>query len=180
MEGSMFIRPRRKDYHQAMLDHMNAAHYPDVKNGVCFGIAGMGLQAILLRDTETFSKRIVALEKPANNMTSAAIKNIRLHGYSTHAFFDGVAVYQNPHLYEELFHRRARVNQDITATSSYLIPQVLEKKGGIIEVGNFCGLYSQSSLCKTLKSLRRQLTYNKIVFPVGLVLCKHYHALNIC
>ena len=175
----MFFGPRRQDYHQVVLDHMKSAQYDDIKTGACFGIAAMGLQAILLRDTEAFSKRMVTLSKTLNNDIIAVMNARRLHIYSTQAFFDGIALYQNPHLHNDLFCESSRINQNIVKTSNLVMPQALYKRGGISEVGHFSGSYTQATLSKALKSLRKQLTHNKTLFPVGILLCNHDHALTI-
>jgi hypothetical protein len=54
----MFFRTRPKDYHFAVIEHMIYAGYSNVASGICYGIAGMALQAILQRDTSTYNRRI--------------------------------------------------------------------------------------------------------------------------
>src|SRR3990167_6630379 len=54
----MFFRTRKKDFHQSLIRKLHAAQYRDVKTGVCYGVSCMGLQAILLRDTAAYDKRI--------------------------------------------------------------------------------------------------------------------------
>lgn len=57
----MIFHSRKKDYHQSLIQKLMLTSYYNINSGICFGIASMGLQAFLLRDTVSFDKRISEL-----------------------------------------------------------------------------------------------------------------------
>lgn len=52
---------RKKEYHRSIIEKMSVSRYRNVEMGICYGLASVGLQAILLRDTATFDERINCL-----------------------------------------------------------------------------------------------------------------------
>lgn len=176
----MFFRPRRKDYHQILIDHMTVAHYPDVMDGVCHGVAGMGLQAILLRDTATYDQRIKDLSFTPISVSMDSVIYLERESLSYNAFMDGVAMYQSPQMYKQLFDpSRPPRKQDLITSAPLILPDALIKQGGIANVGNFCGSYTQHELYLTLKSLRSHLSGKHLEFPIGFLLCSNNHAFTI-
>lgn len=176
----MFFRPRRKDYHQILIDHMTAAHYPDVTAGVCHGVAGMGLQAILLRDTAAFDQRINDLSFTPLTISRDSVIYPQRELLSYNAFMDGVAMYQSPYLHQQLFEASNRPRkQDVILSAPLVLPDALIKQGGIAAVGNFCGAYTQHELYLILKSLRSYLSGKNLEFPIGFILCSNNHAFTI-
>lgn len=176
----MFFRPRRKDYHQNLIDHMTAAQYPDVSSGVCHGVTGMGLQAILLRDTAAYDKRIKDLSYTPICISNDILIYPPQAAMSYHAFMDGVAMYQSPYLYKQFFEPSKQPRkQDVMSSAPLILPDALVKQGGIAAVGNFCGAYTQHELYLTLKSLRSNLSRKNLEFPIGFVLCSNNHAFTI-
>lgn len=51
----------KKEYHKSLIDKMSVTRYRNVEPGICYGVASVGLQAILLRDTTTYDERISCL-----------------------------------------------------------------------------------------------------------------------
>lgn len=99
---------------------------------------------------------------------------------SANGFFDSIAVHQAPDEYQKLFPKGKQVyNQELLSSASIVLPEALEKQGGIANIDSFCGAYTVKEIHQMLTSLRSTLKTANIQFPVGLVLCSYNHAFTI-
>lgn len=145
--------------------------------GVCVGIAGMGVFAILLDDIKTFNQRLLAINQ------LEIINTLRNNSQPTftcdqRAFFDGVALFQHPQYFYELFPNQIRI-QDLNSVFPLITPCLLEAKGGVVQIGEFFGVYTFSEL-KILLSLIRQYidwSYVKRKDPIAFVMSIHAHTI---
>ncbi|MCF6777196.1 hypothetical protein L3V83_11545 [Thiotrichales bacterium 19X7-9] len=98
-----------------IIDAMQALEYPSDKVGVCYGIAYMGIQAVLRKDFETFMNRIKKIHdikdkntfiNSVNDAESKRAKKLSLTDgekllCSIKPFFDGISIYHGPSALDE-------------------------------------------------------------------------------
>ena len=63
--------------HRDVIDKIDEAGYPINRSGMCFGIALMGLQAILLKDTDTLQKRLKLLHQIPKGKLLEALSTVK-------------------------------------------------------------------------------------------------------
>lgn len=193
----MFFR-NKISYHNHLVNQLTVLQYRNVGRGVCYGLAAAGLQAILLRDTESFDNRIRDLYKikpailpyhiqlarnewkskkyPALNTLSDKTRLLlELSG-----FFDTVAIYQGPQDYSQWFPKAHEVRHQQPLTElKMVLPEKLKKEGGLCITANFSGAYTVHELYKIFSSLRTQLKKHHADYPVGFMLANMNHAFTI-
>ncbi len=134
---------------------MHLCEYLAYEDGVCFGVACMGMQAILAQDTKTFDARLKMIgdiEKYFINNPDA-IQEIQINEEDTSykilntilnflkqqnfivddeqifkelpAFFDGIELYLQPFLYPDFFGEKKPKSQQ---QLELVIPHVISKK----------------------------------------------------
>lgn len=127
--------------HSQLIELLQALDYPIHEDGVCFGVAAMGMQAILACDVDTFQKRLAAIDKIKLDAASFAAyikriedkrkKKIRLTAQELelsdlHAFLEGIVLYFKPYQFPYLFPKDAVPKvQDIALTLSRGLPRQL-------------------------------------------------------
>lgn len=95
---TLFQSPQEFIY-PALVKWMQTLGYPIDPRGMCFGVACMGLQAMLANDIETFDARL-------NYIASASLKNEYVAGKDVLPFLEGVALYHNMHNFLFLFEKK--------------------------------------------------------------------------
>ena len=79
-----------------LFEVMEALGYSPGKDGICFGIAMMGLQAILTNEIHALDARLEACSHaPINKLCTNPSPDLL-------AFFDGVTLYQDPKKFSHL------------------------------------------------------------------------------
>ncbi len=103
-----------------LIDRMHAAGYEVTKEGMCHGITFMAIQAFLMGEMDKFLKRLHAIAAIPTDDFKAIMEKRRtdegnafksghhedpnqIYAKDVYAFFDGVALYQNPHFHREIF-----------------------------------------------------------------------------
>src|SRR3989344_1661439 len=185
--------------HERLLQSMEKMGYQVDENGMCFGFACMGMQAILADDLETYNRRLEALEKiPLENLVSD-IDNIKKKVrakqsltedeeiiLSIPAFFDGVALYFHPDQYPSFFEKETRPrtqNAELTfprALSHKLTTQEeKEEKVNVEKAGSFSGIYNLQKLKGYFKILRTTIEEQKYNQPISFILVSSTHAVTV-
>src|SRR5437899_1539038 len=94
-----------------LIDRMQLAGYKFSKEGLCFGLAHMGMQAFLTHDLATFDQHLKHInEIPLNKFVDIFdyLKEKQIVDPDTRMldilpFLDGINLYQSPDLYPHLF-----------------------------------------------------------------------------
>ncbi len=103
-----------------LIDRMRAVGYKVTEAGMCYGITSMAVQAFLMGDMDKFLKRLHFIAAiPSNDFKKTMEKkhadervefkngnqenSNHIYAKDIYAFFDGVALYQNPNFYREIF-----------------------------------------------------------------------------
>lgn len=189
----MFRKNSAKDYHRKLIIDMQQIHLA-VDDGVCFGYSIMAMQAILLRDTVSFDRRMEILfrlpqEELAKQMQSAfrpasasatlGAKIKQQFYIDMQAFLSNVSMYQNLRSYSHLFDvDLLELKQDVARAADVILPQKLIDEGGLAEVGRFYNIYTDHELNLTLQSLYQALKDSKIDYPLAFLVNSSNHALT--
>lgn len=190
----MFRKYNAKDYHRKLIKDMQQVNFA-VDSGVCFGYSVMAMQAILLRDTASFDRRMEVLFhlpqeelaaqmqaafKPVSASDTISAKSRQKFYIDMYAFLSGVSVYQNPRSYGHLFDVDVvDIRQDISRAASVVMPKKLIDQGGLAEAGRFYGVYTDHELKKSLQSLYQAFIDSKIDYPVTFIVNSSNHALTV-
>lgn len=171
--------------------HAQALGYVVDKNGLCFGYAHMGMQAILAGEVARFDRRIelLGLIEPADlEQKIIDIKAKKESGFSPEdesiileipAFIQGVIVYHNIALFPQIFPKDAQLNsQDAAQAIPFLISEALEKKQGIASSLSFTGTYTLSELENYFQSLQESIS-DKLTYPFVLDMSSPVHHITV-
>ena len=152
--------------------------------GACFGISSMALQAILANKTNDFREHLLKISNHINSILALKSGILSYDIFITHlksiygdnkevevaliAFFDGIALYQNPTQYKHLFLKDHTSNQCITQqtglslVSNLIKPIIFEKKELKIEqLFDFLGSYTLTSLIQYLNILQKRINEDR-------------------
>ena len=190
----MFSKPRVHDYHRKLIKDMQACNLA-VDDGVCYGYAAMAMQAILLRDTPSFDRRMsVLFERPEEELVSqmhaawaplstinSPHKKAKQEFYlDMSAFLSNVSIYQNLRSYLDLIDTIfLPIKQDIDKASRIILPKKLMDQGGLSNAGGFYGVYKQYEISQLLRSLYEELSLSGIDYPVAFIMVNSDHALCV-
>lgn len=169
-------------YHDKSINLMQTLGYHPNEFGICLGIAGVGMQAILARDIASYNEHasLVQIEHEILRQEIERKEKSRAGVLTANAFFDTVEIYQHCNNYPELFENDINPRQiDILSGAKLILPQVLCDQGGLALVDRFCGAYSKSELSALLPSLRKSLEQENISFPMSFIISNSYHALTV-
>ena len=157
-----------EQYHQNILiEKMNDAGYEVNKEGMCYGISTMAMQAFLAEDMASFDKRIetiVGLKGIKSNLSNISDSMLKT---DILAFFDGISLNQAPEFHVAMFEKK--LIQNISQTMPFSLPLSLDskdKKPTI--VATFCSAYTQAELSEYLTLLADELGTQKS-FSLALV-----------
>lgn len=183
-----------------VIELMKKLGYQSNAGGVCYGIACMGIQALLCHDLDYFNERLNFIATtPADEIVQlinkerfmVAMNQTRLLPerlerqkmiLSIPAFLEGVEMYFAPRRYPDWFPTENRpFNQDIEQTSKVLLPEQLKEKGGLVNIdkGQFLGAYDFKELVAYCKSLREAGLQSSSNEPITIRLASCNHAISI-
>lgn len=151
--------------------------------GLCWGIAHMAMQAILVGEIHKFDKRQYDIyqiplmkfadykEWPVTLRKSAKIR----------AYFDGVELYHNGYKHSHLFTKTNKpiTQDDFLLSAPLALSRKLEAQGGIECSNPFSGIYNQEELEKYFTSLQTALIEINSESPVALILSSCNHSITI-
>lgn len=169
--------------------------YKVSEKGICLGLSAMAMQAMLLgkKELEKFDRRLYAISilslsdleyfqnpkrKKLTNKEQVRLNQILAifdgKVEDIFAFFDGVALYQSPISYTELFPNEIAPliadQNKLLLTSTLTASQKIEKHGGIIEANHFLGAYNLENLKDFFSSLRLAVEKTNSKKPISLIL----------
>jgi len=188
----MFMKAPSVNKHRLLINILGSVGLA-VDSGYCYGYSMMAAQAVLLRDTPAFDRRMsVLLSLPEEELKKAmseafsrpAVDNgnkARQQFYiDMQAFLSGISLYQNISRYAFLFNKsKVPLKQDYRLTSSVILPQQLVDEGGLTSSRAFYGIYQQYDIFNMLQSLRMQLRNSKINFPAAFFINSSNHVLTL-
>lgn len=174
-----------------------------IEKGVCQGVAHMGMQAIHagFSELEIFNNRLVKLFEIYDvslQETSLDIHittqetfdarfleilksklNADAHISGIPAFFDGIALYQDPLLHKQCFERVTR--QDDTDSTFAIVKSVAIEQENISAVQNgiFYGVYSQEELTNFFDELSLALESQLFEQPISITLQSVHHTIAV-
>jgi len=190
--------------HFRLIDYMQAFGYQSNEDGVCFGLAHMGVQAILSKDLPTFDARLkmlldndiyqIAEKLEATKQKRAQLaqaKTLNIDNMFTAEelalldiapFLEGIELYFQPEFYPHLFENHSRpFLQNTKLTAPLVISDKIVGEGGLIEANRFCGIYNKEDLIRYFNSLKRALKDSKPEFkaPFALSIVSNDHAISL-
>lgn len=192
--------PSKQDW---ILDQMDKLGYSLTLDGVCFGLAHMAMQAVLVNDLETFNARLNLIRnispdqlqiriKEVNNKIislSETAKNKKIDVQelltpeerlliSIPPFFEGISLHQKPEAYPDVFEIGQKPDLDSNLVEEIVRPEDMKDKA--IKLATFSNAYNVQMLRKYLYSLLRKLISRDISnIPVAFVLVSPNHAIAI-
>jgi hypothetical protein len=182
------------------MDRMKALGYKITGNGECYGLSFMAIQAFFAHDLDTFNQRLQTIWKiPVAHFENdfAVLRAKRQqclaegHADEAHvidqiiidlyAFFDGIALHQNPtiHLPDEINQPIAK-QQDIRKTMPTLMPTRLEtseNKPAVCAI--FTSNYSKIDLKNYFDLLKQHLGKNDFALQLIGVVANTMHAITV-
>lgn len=176
-------------------DYMGELGYKPTEDGICYGVANVGMQAFQLGELELFIDRLdliseIPLEnikneienakeiKKRNKIFSETIQAEASKKIDIIAFFDEIILLHQIHMFPELFKPgKTPVSQNAEASFKLLKPQALQEKGGMKLIDSFSDTYQTADLEIYLK-IFREMT-EQADFPVSLILTNINHTIHI-
>lgn len=171
-----------------IMECMQQLGYTSDLGGVCFGMAHMGMQAILARDLAIFDQRLQRIHNLYKTGTlKAEVEKARRNPSSDNPlleippFFDGLELYHQPFLYPYLFESEKKLDQNAVLTAPLVMSQSLEKQQGFIKAGHFTGAYTQCDLNYYFYGLLKAIEKNGTKFrhPIAFILRSEDHAVVV-
>lgn len=138
------------------IDNLQGQGYNVDAEGACFGIAHMGMQAFLADPTMSlFNARLKCLQQSSQPFEKKMLEeNFRIE---IMPFLDGIALYQKPEAYSELFAEPSQtLSQDAQRVLPIVMPVKFDKdktKQPTLIIKNY-GAYTQSELANYLNLLK--------------------------
>jgi len=179
--------------HVQLIEYMQRVGYRSNIGGICFGIAHMGLQAILSEDLSSFEKHLQDIKEDiANNYRLGSLiseEDIRKNSWMTEdeiqkltdirAFCDGVELYVQPDEYTDFFEEDARPYlQDAMKTSPLIDSSKMTEQQGLYQAASFSGVYKEQELTKLLKLLKKMMV-NDNNKPIALAISSLGHSICV-
>lgn len=161
---------------KSFVNKMKLLKYPADDEGVCHGIACVGLEAMLLKKVKKFNADVRKVQRVvSDNHVSLAVRTL----------CETVEIGQNPDSYPHFFPSN-QSNRVITPTQSpfTVMPLIqstdLEKQGGIVCIEKFSGAYAKSKLKIYFQLIREAI--EKFPHPMVLLVSdnKHIIAITYC
>lgn len=198
MPGSSF-----PEGHHRLMAYVKALGYQFDDTGICFGLAHMGMQALLSKEMNEFDERLNTLMKidrsqiaakieaarlkHANLMTNSdgkasALTKEQLSLLEIPAFVEGLLLYFQPDRYPAWFEKNAiPEGQNAMLSAPLVMSEEIEKQGGLNELMNFSGIYSEKDLAHYFASLKEEINNAKppITEPFSLSLSNSKHNITV-
>ncbi len=173
--------------HQLLIDYMNHRSYPVPSNGICLGIASMGIQALLPRGDELkiFCERLNNILAQLSTPIPVDLSRIVFtpeQQKDINIFFEGVLLYQMAYKYKKLLTHEQKVGftmRNYRPLVFNLIKPVKLDNRNMYTLSTILGCYSINEIEKFLNILKTAIT--KILYenPVGLMLYIHNHIIAL-
>ncbi len=164
--------------HRTFIDILNSLGYKTKYEGVCFGLAMMGIQALLLKDMDSFEKRIRKLSLLIYEHDLENLKEIIEKDFNLLPFFEGVKLYAEAHQdHADLFSVKLEYQRlNIRHVSNLLLPKAPHKNEGLYLIKDYTKDYTLESLKQHLVDLKKEAQINQ---PLAILAMGSGHALGI-
>ncbi|EKD72765.1 MAG: ankyrin repeat protein [uncultured bacterium] len=185
--------PTEQDW---LIQRMWQLKYTADAEGVCFGIAYMAVQALLIGEIDQFNRRLELIaDIPLENFASEFAERINKIQQKQEknemlteddklmleipAFFEGIELYQQPNLYPDWFEEKAKPHiQNAELTAPLIQSEKLAKQGGMAKISDFSlGIYTEQELIVYLNGFSSAI--KNVPHPVALVLSSINHSITI-
>jgi len=170
---------------QWLVNRAQALGYRSNPDGVCHGVAHMGMHAWLLNDIDTFKNRLKRIYSiPVDQFANQADVDMR-------AFLDGIELYQQPYHYRQrVFDKHlSQKAEDAQVIDEYVQPIKLLAKGGVAiakkptepQESSFSGIYAEYEMVTYFSSFQRALANRNPPFQerVSLILRCVGHSIHV-
>jgi ankyrin repeat protein len=184
-----------------LISRMDKLDYLADYKGICFGVAHMAMQAILLNDLKTFNARLnlinhIPSEQLINKIAAVNQTIISLHEkakkenkevelylsneerllISIPPFLEGVSLYQKPDAYPDVFLLQP-LGQQVDIVEELIRPQMLaDREAKAEKIASFSNAYDETMLTKYIYGLSKLRNCD---VPVAIVLESEDHAITI-
>ena len=175
------------EWQNVLMDRIEALGYKiEDRQGVCYGLTNMAIQAWLSGNFHTFEERlnffyntpIETLQEIAKLSGSDVTQSV----VDFRAFAEGVMLYQTPYAHPELFDEKSKPTkqQDHRLVEPILRSREFEKLGGLDELKSFSGIYSLDELTNYFKLLSESFAGPpKLQHPIALSLMSFGHSIGV-
>ncbi len=166
--------------HGMIIEYMRHFNYESNLTGVCFGIANMGLQAILAKDVKSFDKRFYDISEDflkGYKLTDEEREQMRITG-----FLDGIELFYQANKYNHLFEEgKAPTKQETMRTAALVMSVKIEEDGGLAYNADFSGVYDKNELIQYLATLKKSIINADPPYqdPVAILLGSSNHSITI-
>lgn len=163
--------------HSNLIKYMKHFGYQADDEGVCYGVAHIGIQAMLANDLERFDNRLKLMKRDQENNYQLLTQPERYQNEII-PFIEGIELYFQPADYPDLFEKRkAPLVQNAYQTSAIVNSRKIEAEGGLAQCANFSGVYNKQELIGLFRLLRESVeksdpTYTESV-PLALTNINH-------
>lgn len=177
--------------HNDLVKITQSIGYMGAEYGMCNGITSMGMQAVLIRDVDSYNNRLQKITRIFKESTGSSYEEKILDTAmqikvdpEMLAFFEGVELFQQSHRYTDLFKDEVKpAFQDDPKSMESLLSMIASKdaeaKGGIAYIGGFSGVYNTSQFMFYLSSFRRLCDQLSCQHPIALKLGSASHTIYI-
>lgn len=151
------------------------------KEGMCLGLSYLAASAIVLEELDVYKERIKTIYEPTFLGKFIAMQQEHTHT-DMEAFLQSVYVLQDPSQSRlaDFFPQGAQPKaQDTLAGLPLVMPLKLEKLGGLSQVAQTDGVYSEGELEFYFKHLQAALLEHKFNHPMAFILEGSDHAIAI-
>ncbi len=205
---NLTIQNRNIPTHDELIDCMKVLYPQKMVStlGMCFGIAHMRRQAFLAKDSATFRERLKFIRLTLWPIVSKVMSEVTDEGvnreqnakafftavkaklqdqfsynqwYDLYAFFDGVILYQDPNLLDDLFGTNEFKTQNTLAAEPLLRPVAFDTNQTVVsrKPPDFSGAYTKETFAKAFNYLHNALKHLDI--PVSFQISIGGHAFII-
>lgn len=174
-----------------LITRMQSLGYNPDPEGICFGLAYMAMQALLLGEVDVFNKRLHDIANVPENVFSELVKsayskqnlnqdNLDSKLSDVLSFFDSIELYCNPEEHSELFEKdKAPRSQNPLVVMPVVMPEKLEKQGGIITTTRISGIYTADALEIYFQTLREAIENEYVIDPIVFILNSGDHTITV-
>lgn len=183
---SLFM-PQEKSW---LTRHLSFVGLSENEDGACYGVAHIGMQALLAKELAVFDDRVRQFsnhtieslcdlfEAHAENALNEIERQILTDYF---IWLQGIELYQNTCLYQQLFDPyHYPFNQHAEIIYPLIAPIKLDSEGGVVHIREFTGSYDRAGLIDYFMSLTDAFHQFQLAnTPFALVLSSSNHTVSV-
>lgn len=178
--------------HDFILDLMKICHYSPDPKGACVGVTQMGIQAFLSGEIDIYNTRILKLYDLWKTLKTGKEAKVTSDEYAKYldsmvalkfnpdyiAFFDGIAIYQDPSEFPHLF-SEITLQRDTENISKIGASKKMDERGGLYNIKHDISLYTRDELSNFFQLVQAHAGKQKLAITLDLYK-PHSHQVAVC